>query len=59
MASKLVKQIDSYDIWQNVDATGVHYTVNAENGGQTRFVACVDSITAAIRQVQIDMAGER
>ncbi len=59
MASKLIKQIDNYDIYQDVDANGVTYTVNAEEAGQTRLVANVDSITVALKMVRVDMMGDR
>lgn len=55
-ASRIVKQIDTYDIWQDPDGS---YTVNAEEGGHTRLVANVDSLKSAIRQVRIHMMGER
>jgi hypothetical protein len=52
MDSKIVKQIDSYDIWQDSDG----FRVMAANASQPdRLVAAVDTLQAAIRQVRIDM----
>lgn len=51
--ARIVKQIDSYDIWHDDDGS---YRVMAASGYQPdRLVACVDSLKIAIEQVRRDM----
>jgi hypothetical protein len=52
--SKLVKQIDAYDIWKDVDATGTCYTVNDETGGQTRLVGSYQTLKQAIKAIDAE-----
>lgn len=52
--ARMIKQIDTYDIWDNEDGS---YTVNAEEGGHTRLVGSVDTYQAAMKILRRDMAG--
>ena len=52
MKSKLIKRIDSYDIWSDPDG----FRVLAANGSEPdRLVAVVDTLESAVRLVRVDM----
>lgn len=57
--SKLIKRVDSYDIWRDVEPTGTTYRVIAVNRhGSDQLVAAVDTLEAALRCMRRDSMGE-